>query len=63
MFVLTDSSQACLFGSNVLMHLGVKVQRANGDPVKLWEVRSINLRSGWYREFQFPAGKLSLGRL
>jgi hypothetical protein len=34
-FVQPDSSQACLLGSNVLMHLGVKVQRANGDSVKL----------------------------
>ena len=34
-FVQPDSSQACLLGSNVLMHLGVIVQRANGNPVKL----------------------------
>ena len=34
-FVQPYSNQACLLGSNVLMHLGVKVQRANGDPVKL----------------------------
>ena len=32
---LSDSSQACLLGSNVLMHLGVKVQRASGEPLKL----------------------------
>ncbi len=34
-FLQPDSSQACLLVSNVLMHLGVKVQRANGDSVKL----------------------------
>lgn len=34
-FIQPDNSQACLLGSNVLMHLGVKVQRASGEPIKL----------------------------
>ena len=34
-FVQPDSSQGCVLGSNVLMHLGVKVQHASGEPLKL----------------------------
>ena len=34
-FIQPDSSPACLLGSNVLMHLSVKVQRASGEPLKL----------------------------
>ena len=34
-FVQPDKNQVCLLGSNVLMHLSVKVHHASGDPVKL----------------------------
>ena len=45
-FVQPDSTQACLLGSNVLSRLGVRVQRASGDPVKLvgGEVASAHVR-------------------
>ena len=56
-FVQPDSSQACLLGNNVLMHLGVKVQRANGDPVKLvgGEVNQSQVRL--VQAVSVPSGK------
>ena len=56
-FVQPDSSQACLLGSNVLMHLGVTVQRASGDPVKLvgGEVSQYQVRL--VQAVSVPSGK------
>ena len=60
-FIQPDSSQTCLIGSNVLSHLGVKIQRASGEPFKLvgGEINQSQIRL--LQAVSVPSGKAKAG--